>query len=90
VFRVTGKEESRKGTKHLASCHKPVFNTGSVPFSASSWPNVEPVGLGHIVSYEVCPALHRICDKSNVAGQPIKAANQEHGAALPALGKGGE
>jgi len=23
-------------------------------------------------------------------GQPIKAANEEHGAALPALGKGGE
>jgi hypothetical protein len=52
--------------------------------------NGEPVGLGHIASYEVCPALHQICDKGNVAGQPIKAGIQEHGAALPALGKGGE
>ena len=50
----------------------------------------QPVGLGHITSDEVRAALHQICNKSDVAGQPVKAGNQQGSAALPALLKGGK
>ena len=50
----------------------------------------QPVGLGHIASDEVRAALHQICDKSDVAGQPVKTGNQQGSAALPALLKGGK
>jgi hypothetical protein len=50
----------------------------------------QPVGLGHIASDEVRAALHQICDKSDVAGQPVKAGNQQGSAALPTLFKSGQ
>jgi hypothetical protein len=50
----------------------------------------QPVGLGHIAGNEIRAALHQICDKSDVAGQPVKAGNQQGSAALPALFKGGK
>jgi hypothetical protein len=50
----------------------------------------QPVGLGHIAGDEIRAALHQVGDKSDVAGQPIKAGNQQGSAALAALLKGGK
>jgi len=50
----------------------------------------QPVGLGHITSNEVRTALHQVGDESDVAGQPVESGNQQGGAALPALLKGGQ
>ena len=50
----------------------------------------QPVGLGHIASDKVRAALHQVGDESNVAGQPVKAGNQQGSATLPTLFEGGE
>jgi hypothetical protein len=50
----------------------------------------QPVGLGHIASDEVRAALHQICDKCDVTGQPVKTGNQQSSAALPTLFKCGQ
>ena len=47
--------------------------------------NGQPVGLGHIAGNEVGPALHQIGDEGHVAGEPVKAGDQQGRAALAAL-----
>src|ERR1035438_3638808 len=50
----------------------------------------QPVGLGHIASDEVRAALHQVGNESDIAGQPVKAGNQQSSAALPTLFKCGQ
>ena len=51
--------------------------------------NCEPIRGRHVHGNEIDAALHQVGDKCYVAGKPIKAGDQEHGAALAAFLQGG-
>ena len=50
----------------------------------------QPRGLGHIAGDEIRAALHQVGDECHVAGEAVQAGDKQHGAALAALGEGGE
>ncbi len=52
--------------------------------------NGEPGSLRHVAGDEVRPALHEVGNESDVAGQTIKAGNEEQSTAFAAVGQRGQ
>jgi hypothetical protein len=52
--------------------------------------NGEAGGLRHVAGDEIRAVLHQSGDERDIAGEPVEAGNQEHGAAFAAFGQGSE